>query len=67
MAGKLHVGELHLSPGEILFQVEIKADQAEHDGDGLAARAGILNRERIHDVRAEKRGAPDTAATHTTS
>ncbi len=50
MPGKLHVRELHLPSGEVLLQMEIKTDQAEHNGDRLASRAGMLHRERIHDV-----------------
>jgi hypothetical protein len=52
--GELHVRPLHLAAGEVLFEVEIQADEAEDDADGLGIRTSMLDRVGVNDVLMDK-------------
>ena len=52
--GELHMRPLHLAAGEVLFEVEIQADEAEDNADGLAVRTSTLDRVGVNDVLMDK-------------
>jgi hypothetical protein len=52
--GELHMRPLHLAAGEVLFEVEIQADEAEDNADGLGIGTSLLDRIGVNDVLMDK-------------
>jgi hypothetical protein len=59
-----HVCLLDLTARKLLFKVEIKANQTEHDGDWLAAVVRRLHCECVHDVLQDESGAAHRVDIH---
>jgi hypothetical protein len=63
-APKLHVHSLDLAARKLFFKVEIKANQAEHNADGLSLVVGGLHGEGVHDVLQDESGAAHRVDIH---
>ena len=54
-AGHAHVRELGLAAGELLFQMQVEADEAEGQLDGLGLPIGVLHGEGVDYVLMDER------------